>query len=587
VRNLILALCAIAAVCGAITTTPARAQAPTVSAYPLPGTPTASPKTQISFRGVPASALGAIAVSGSRSGAHAGTLRAHPDGQGASFFPTKPFEPGERVTVRTALNVVGATAGDFGFTIADTARQPPTRAQPGTEVGNGAVQTFATRPDLKPAAITVTTSKPGVAPGLVFLTPAGGRGQEGETIIDNAGRTVWFKPVPTGGISSDFRVQTYQGNPVLTWWQGKLIVGDGRGVGEIYDTSYRPVATVKAGNGYSMDIHEFQLTPRGTALILSYNRVNRNLSAYHGSSRAEVVDNIIQEVDIKTGLVLFEWHSLGNIALAESEVPAPPIRGAEWDYLHMNSVSETADGNLLVSARNSWGIYKISRTTGKVLWRLGGRKPDFKMGAGTTFAFQHDAREQPDGTITVFDDSAAPPVRKHSRALTIALDTTAHTATLKSALAHPKGLLTATQGGVQPLPNGDTFVGWGSQGYFSEFSPTGALLFDGHVAVGNASYRAYRMPWSGQPADLPKAVATTKGGTVTARASWNGATGIARWQLLAGPNAGALTAVGEASWAGFETAISAATAQPLVAMRAFDAQGNVLATSAPVKPSSG
>jgi hypothetical protein len=577
VRITTLALAATAALGGLGIDTAASHAA--VSAYPFPNTRTASPKTQISFRGAPSAQLGNITVSGSRSGRHTGTLKAHADGQGASFVPAEAFTAGERVTVKTDLDI-----GDFAFTIAKTARQPPARKQPATDVGNGSVQSYATRPDLKPAAFTVSTAKPGVAPGLVFLTPAGGRGQEGEMIVDNAGRLVWFKPVPTGGMSSDLRVQSYDGKPVLTWWQGSLIVGDGRGEGMIYDQSYRKVATVRAGNGFSTDLHEFQLTPRGTALVISYNRVPRNLSAYGGSDHASVVDNIIQEVDIKTGLVEFEWHSLGNVGLDESEVAAPKQRGAEWDYMHMNSIEETADGNLLVSARNSWGVYKIDRATGKIEWRLGGKKPSFKMGTGTAFAFQHDAREQPDGTITLFDDSASPPQREHSRAIDIALDGKAGTATLKSALTHPRGLLTATQGSSQVLGNGDTFVGWGSQRWFSEFSPSGELLFDGHLATGNASYRAYRMPWSGQPAEAPKAVATTKGGAVTARASWNGATGVARWQVLAGPSQTAMTPVADVPSAGFETAITVPTSQPLVAMRALDAAGNALATSAPIKP---
>src|SRR5262249_23198750 len=153
------------------------------------------------------------------------------------------------------------------------------------------------------------------------------------------------------------------------------------------------------------------------------NRVPRNLSAYHGTGAGSVVDNVIQEVDVKTGLVEWEWHSIGNIGLDESEVPPPTQRGAEWDYMHMNAVSEMANGDLLVSARNTWGVYEISRTTGKVVWRLGGKKPTFKMGAGTAFAFQHDAREAGDGSITIFDDSAAPPQRKHSRAIRISVNT--------------------------------------------------------------------------------------------------------------------------------------------------------------------
>jgi hypothetical protein len=198
-------------------------------------------------------------------------------------------------------------------------------------------------------------------------------------------------------------------------------------------------------------------------------------------------------------------------------------------------------------------------------------------------AWQHDARVHPDGTMTIFDNGAAGPAgpafRKHTRALTLRLDPAAKTATLVSAFVHPLGLSSDSQGNVQRLPNGDDFVGYGSRRWFTEYGPTGQVLFDARLAAGNSSYRTYRFPWSGRPAELPRVVAKGKDVSV----SWNGATGVARWQLLAGPGAEGMTAVADAPAAGFETTIPASTTQPFVAMRAYDAAGNVLATSAPVK----
>jgi Arylsulfotransferase (ASST) len=560
----------------------APAQAATqFDAYPSPGTRTAAPGTQISFRGGTQAELGAISVRGSRSGAHTGTLEAHSDGHGVSFEPAHPFRPGERVTVKTNRPIAGAGGSDFAFTVGDVTTRA-TRLAESPTIGHGAVQAYASRPDLDPPALVITTAKPGLAPGLVFLAPKGGRGQDGPMIVDNAGRLVWFKPMTGGDLAADFRVQTYQGRPVLTWWQGKLAVGDGAGQGVIYDSSYRPVATVHAGNGLSFDLHEFTITPRGTALITVYQRDKMDLRPYGGSKNARIVDSIVQEIDLKTGLVEFEWHSLGNVGLKESYAPPPTHQGEEWDYMHINSVAEDADGNLIVSGRNTWSVYKISRATGKIIWRLGGKQSSFKMGAGTAFAWQHNARPQPDGTLTLFDNGAAPPVQKKSQALTLKLDATAKTATLVTAFSHPAGLLSASQGDNQKLPNGDAFVGFGSQRYFSEFSPGGQLLFDAHLAKGNDTYRAFRFPWIGTPADAPRLAAQTAGEKVTANASWNGATGVARWQLLAGPSQEAMTAVAEVPAGGFETTLTAATAQPLVAVRALDANGATLATSAAI-----
>ena len=209
-------------------------------------------------------------------------------------------------------------------------------------------------------------------------------------IIDNAGKLVWFKAMK-GKVAADFRVQTYQGKPALTWWEGQLFVGDGDGVGQVYDSSYQPIAQVRTGNGYSFDLHEFTITPRNTALVLAYERYERSLKAWGGPADAKIVDNIVQEVDLATGLVLFEWHSFGNVSPEESGVPVPKLNGSEWEYFHANAVDIDNDGNFLVSARNTSTIYKINRATGKIMWRLGGKKSDLqaRRGREVRLAAQH------------------------------------------------------------------------------------------------------------------------------------------------------------------------------------------------------
>ncbi len=557
------------------------AAAATISVYPAPGVVTAMPGTQISFRGAPAAQLGPIAVTGSRSGRHRGKVEAHSDGNGGSFVPDRDFTPGERVTVRTQLDIVGVRNGDYGITIGHPTTIGP-RLGEAPNVGRGAIQQYASEPNLMPPAVVIRTAKPGRAPGLVFLAPKGGRGQDGPMIIDDSGKLVWSHPIGHGDLATDFRVQSYEGKPVLTWWEGRLFTGDGAGTGVIYDTSYRRIASVRAGNGYPFDLHEFTITPQGTALITVYQRFRKDLRNWHGTSAGRIVDAVVQEIDIKTGLVLFEWHSVGDVGLSESFMPPPTKRGFEWDYFHLNSAAVDADGNFIISGRHTWTIYKVGRATGRVFWRLGGKRSDFKLGPGVKFAWQHDAIPRADGTLTLFDnDAGTVPVRKNSRAMTLVLDEKKRTATVKTAFTHPGGLSAATQGNVQLLPNGDQFVGWGSRGVFSEFSPSGELLFDGRVARGNDTYRAYRMPWTGTPVTPPKLAATTKGGQTTVKASWNGATQVARWDVLGAGGA----VVGSAARSGFETSVTV-PAQASVAVRALDASGNALASSATVKPGS-
>jgi hypothetical protein len=540
---------------------------PEVAAYPLPGTLTASPRSQISLRGAPPSELGRIVVTGSRSGRHGGALKPHSDGQGASFVPSRPFAAGERVSVRTGLDVVGARNGDYAFTIGR--RPPPKLTRPAAPAGKGrgAVRRFVTRPDLIPPAVTVTTRKPGRADGLVFIAPKGGRGQDGPMIVDDSGHVVWFMPAGNREEATDFRVQTYRGEPVLTWWQGRLVGGEGRGEGVIYNRHYRPVRRVRAGNGYRADLHEFTLTPRGTALLVIYDAVKRG-------SRT-VVEGVVQEIDIATGLVVFEWHSLGNVGLSESYEPAPK-HGGQWDYLHMNSVALDAGGDFVISSRHTSAVIKVDRKSGRIEWRLGGKRSTLKLGPGVRFAFQHDARPQPDGTLTIYDNSRAG-VRRRSRAITVRID--GDTAKLAGALVHPRGLQSATQGSMQPLPGGGTFVGFGSQRWFTEYDAKGRVVFDGHLARGNDTYRAYRLPWTGEPASRPR-IAVRRG---TVRVSWNGATAVARWQLLAGPEPDALAPVRTVARTGFETAVPAPP-RAYVAMRALDASGAALGESPAISP---
>jgi len=556
-----------------------------LSAYPVPGMRTATTRTQISLRGAPIQALGTISVTGSRSGAHRGSLRAHSDGRGASIVVARSFTPGERVTVRTKLAIQGAHGGDFAFTVAR--RPPPLQTRPAEPptVGRGAVQRYDTRPDLAPPAVAVTTRREGRSNGLIFLAAKSGRGHDGPMIIDDPGRLVWFKPIRNRELATDFRVQTYRGKPVLTWWQGRLIGGEGRGEGVIYDERYKPIRRVRAANGFRADLHEFELTPNGTALLVIYDAVRRDLSSVGGPRNGIVSQAVVQEVDIETGLVVFEWHSLGNVALSESYTPAPKGR-ARWDYVHVNSVALDAGGDLIVSSRATRAVYRLSRATGRIVWRLAGRRSDFTMGPGTQFAMQHDARPRPDGTLTIYDNSATPPVRERSRAITLALNTRQHTATLRQALVHPHGLLSATQGSAQRLANGNTFVGWGSQRWFTEFDADGRVVFDGRLARGNDTYRAYRFVWTGRPKTAPKVAASRRAGRVRARVSWNGATAVARWQLLAGRSEEALAPVTSVAAAGFETLLTAATTQPLITVRALDANGATLGQSQPVKPRS-
>ena len=210
----------------------------------------------------------------------------------------------------------------------------------------------------------------------------------------------------------------------------------------------------------------------------------------------------MQEIDIQTGQLLWEWHALGHVPVSSSYV-GPPADGSPFDFFHVNSIQEPPDGDLLISARNTWAVYRVDRATGAIEWQLGGKNGSFTMGAGTQFEWQHDARVQADGSLTLFNDAAAPKEENESRAMRLQLDLGAMSASLMSAYVRTPSVLAGSQGSMQLLPNGNVFVGWGDQPNFSEFTRDGKLIFDAAFPGPIQSYRAYRYVWTGRPADPP------------------------------------------------------------------------------------
>ncbi len=553
-----------------------------VAVSPQPGTPDASPSTQISFLGVAGTQVSDVKVVGSRSGSHSGALRAYSTRTGESFLPSHPFRVGEKVTVHaTAAGAAVSTS----FTIAHQA--PVSQKQfPNNPGDASAVQHYRSAPSLAGSTVRVTThAKAGAAAGDLFLAPYQGKGTPGPMITEQDGSLVWFKPLPASESATNFQVQQYQGKPVLTWWQGRILqVGFGQGENEIYDTSYRHVATVKAGNGYHADLHEVRLTPEGTAWIDDFDPIKMNLSSVHGRSDGVLTDSVIQEIDIKTGLVMWEWHALGNIPISESN-NAVPKASYPWDYVHINTVDPGTDGDVLLSSRNTWALYDVDIRSGAVRWRLGGRHSSFRQGGGTRFYWQHDAEFQPGGLISLFDNGSTPPKEKQSRGLLLRPDTSANAVTLVKQFTNPsKTLLASSQGNTLGLPGGDWLMGYGGLPNFTEYDSSGHVLLDGTLGKNVQSFRTYLSPWSATAPGRPSLSAKSSGsGAVSLAMSWNGATSIASWRVLAGASSGALAPVASAARSGFETTLTAHTPGPYVAVQALDASGAVIGTSSTVK----
>jgi Arylsulfotransferase (ASST) len=485
-------------------------------------------------------------------------------------------------------------AGVVGYELPHRSRSPHSTPPPSPNTpaapsagasGSSRAQTFVTRPDLRPPRVRVTQSgdqpASGSTPRFILLTPnnavRAAEPQEGLMIVDRRGRLVWFAPV-TGGSPFNLSVQPYDGKPALTWWRGRIASAHGYGVGEIGNHAYHPVKAIHAGDGLQTDLHDLQLTSRGTALITAYETTRTDLTSVGGSRRGRTFVGHIQEIDLATGRVLFDWNSLDHVGIDESYQP-PPRSDQGYDYIHVNSVAEMHDGNLLIGARNTCALYKVDRSTGQVLWRLNGKRSDFAVSSAARFWWQHDARAHGSSVITVFDN-AGPDKERQSRGLVLSVDTRAQRVELTRAFLHPAGFIAGTLGNVQLLGDGGAFVGWGSQSYFSQYAPDGRLILDGELPIGVRSYRAYVADWVGRPADRPRIVAQANpAGGFAVYASWNGATEVARWRVLAGQDPSVLTAVGSQAWTGFETAIAVNSRGPRFCVVALDSGGRELGRS--------
>ena len=553
-----------------------------VDVSPAPETGSATPGTQISFLGAPAGEIQDVAVEGERSGSHPGRLAAYSQGDGASFAPSAPFDAGERVAVSA---VIAGRHTLFHFRVSTPY---PTTNDPGFPNAAPApadVQGFYTLPGAQPPVLTVTVPDRDPAAGDILTTNGPGPGQYGPLIYTPSGRLVWFERLPGGETAENLSEQEYEGRRVLTWWRGRVLsLGFGQGEDIVMDSAYRTIARIAGGNGLKADLHDVQLIPHGVAYITAYNPIRCDLSSVKGSRNGAIVDTAIQMVDMRTGLVRWEWHSLDHVAAAESEVEAPSDT-TPWDYFHLNSIDPEPGGDLLISARSTWAGYQLQRGTGAILWRLGGNRSSFRMGPGTTMAWQHDGRMLANGQLTFFDDGSNPPIHSQSRALRITLDQRARTASLDFAYTHPgPPVLASSQGNAQTLAGGNTLVGYGGVPQISEFAPGGALLFDAHQPLDMSFYRAFRFPWSATPGAPPAVLASLNdtGEETIVHASWNGATGVSSWRILAG-KPGSLTAQATIPSAGFESSATLPTKQASVQVQALDSAGRVLGTSPAVR----
>ncbi len=513
----------------------------------------------------------------------------------------QPVQAG-RAKPRARAKIPALPAGILAVVVAFFAADYAFAGAPGAPLGQYSLRnaySFVTAPGLHPPIIepdepTVTGS---LEPGYILLGDffdlgkGAMEGQSGPLILNNKLQPVWFRPVPVSMVASNLELQRYQGHQALSWWQGVINNTGATSSGEyiVVNRHYQTVATLKGADGWILTLHSMVISG-DDAWVTANKDVPANLGDYGGVADGALTDSAVQEYNLKTGKLLRSWDALKHIPLADSHAD-PPGNGFPWDAYHVNSISLNGDGTMLVSMRNTWALYDIDMATGKILWTLGGKHSSFKLSPGAGFSWQHDATLLPDGDVTIFDDHCCQltgagtylPATAPSRALVLKLGLASHTAAVAGQFLHDSPD-PAYMGSTEVLPNGNVFVGWGEQPYFSEYSRSGRLLLDGVLPGVDLSYRAIQVPhFTGVPLSPPAGAVRISEGTMKVYASWNGDTEVSKWRVLAGQAAGQLRPVATKAKAGFETAITVRPGYHVFEVQALNRKGRVIGTSKPFR----
>ena len=492
---------------------------------PVPGAKLVTCETTIIFRPrVDYAVLGldralSFVVTGSVSGRHTGETILADDGKTVIFKPHTPFSTGERVSVRIAGNDAAAGAVQieplsFDFEISSNREDLSKDSydflecvwnEPQNDRGDkksgdrpqktsksfAAEGTYLLPPDFPKLTVTVNEDPEG---GDIFASNFYRRSPT-ETrylmIMDNTGFPKYFKKIPKNQNAYDFKLQP---NGLLTYFQrvtGKFLA---------MDNTYTVVDSFACGNGYTTDTHELQILDNGHALLMSYDPQTVDMSEIveGGDPEATVIGLIIQELDTSKNVV-FQWRSWDHFEITDAV--ETNFTGSRIDYAHGNAIEPDLDGNILISSRRMNEITKIDRSTGDIIWRLGGKNnqftflndPDHPLGPTR----QHDCRILEDGHLTVFDNGNLhePP---HSRGVEFELDLDNMTATMVWQFRDDPDALAQFVGNTQRLPNGNTMVGWGGTWPNAvEVTPDGTKVWEFTFPEDQFNYRTFRFPWKG------------------------------------------------------------------------------------------
>jgi hypothetical protein len=311
------------------------------------------------------------------------------------------------------------------------------------------------------------------------------------------------------------------------------------------NSSYEEVLKIGAAGGLDGDLHDFQFTNDGTALITVYEKVQVDLASLTGSSEGVIWDCLFQEINLEDQSLVFQWRASEHYDVSDTfrDIGSDGSWSHAFDFFHINSVTKDASGNYLISSRYTHTVTYIDGKTGSIIWILGGKRNNFtdiSDGTATNFRYQHDARWLDSNTITIFDNGAEDGhiVSEYTRGMRLHLDFAAMTVELVTEYVNPRKIFSISQGNMQVLPTGDVVLGYGNSAAWTQFDANGTVLCDVHYGPGSQfswgkimSYRVFKYEWHGQPTTAPDLYTVQEGSSANVYVSWNGDTETVKWVL--------------------------------------------------------
>ena len=530
-------------------------------------------------------------IVGFTSGAHTGQIILADDHKTVIFKPDSPFLPGEQVAVSVygldpewqadypplsytftvAVNQQPGTPGSSQLDAPPVPSNPPRSAYPN----------FLTVPQDIPHYV-VTDNLPETGEGDIFVAPFyWTKSTIGSylLILNELGQLVYYQSVADALDAWDFKVQP---NGMLSYYDQK------NATYYLMDSHYQVVNSYQAGDGYTADLHDFQLLPNGNALLMAYDAETVDMSKIvaGGKTNAKVTGLIIQELDPSKN-VIFEWRSWDHFSFLDSNAN---LTDQNIDLIHGNSLALSNDGNLLLSSRNLSEITKIDLETGQIIWRLGGKENMFQFINAQPFAYQHDVRQLSNGDITVFNNEGTEQSPAPSGGIEYKVDEVNKTVTQVWNFTHDPAVFATYMGNTQRFADGNTLLSWGApsqaKGYsfvsVTEVSPANQTLFELTFDQPYVSYRAFRTPWQGSPNTVPDLAFKWNGTQLTLGYSWNGATEVVAYRVFGGNSPQTLAQIEENTKTDFETQSQLDNLPPgecYFQVAAVDKSGNEMARS--------